>query len=219
LNKLPLCLTLALFQVACVTTTVDEMVMEPSVALGDKAVVVLGRRHSSDYETEPDFIQCVGREIASGRNGIKVISEPEFVDGLYPWFEPRTAPMQVSNLENLLKQPKVMSAIQDMKMRYIIWIDGSTETTGTVGSVTCAISAAGGGCFGFGSWKDDANYEATIWNYDDLSQVGRMNAEASGQSYMPAFVIPIPIIAPVQSTACASLGQQLLQYLTPSAPG
>lgn len=201
----------------CVTTTVDEMVMEPSVELGDAAVVVLGRRHSSDYETEPDFIQCIGREIGSRSSGVRVISEVEFVDNLYPWFEARTAPMRVDNLERLLQQPRVQQAIDAMGMRYIIWIDGSTETTVGVGSVTCAVSTAGGGCFGFGSWKDDAKYEATIWNYDELNQVGRMSAAATGQSYMPAFVIPIPIIAPVQSSACESLGQQLLQYLKPAA--
>jgi hypothetical protein len=200
----------------CVTTTVDEMVFEPSSELGDAAVVVLGRRHSSDYETEPDFIQCIGKEIGSRSSGVRVITETEFVDNLYPWFEPRTAPMRVDNLERLLQQPQVQKAIDAMGMRYIIWIDGSTETTVGVGSVTCALSTAGGGCFGFGSWKDDAKYEASIWNYDELNQVGRMSAEATGQSYMPAFVIPIPIIAPVQSSACESLGQQLLQYLKPS---
>jgi hypothetical protein len=209
-------LTLLLTQAGCVSTTIDEMVMEPSAEMGDSSVVVLGRRHSSDYETEPDFIQCVGKKIAAGKNGVRVITENEFVDGLYPWFEPRTAPMQVENLEELLKRPKVLKAISDMGTSYIIWIDGSTETTVSIGSVTCAISTAGGGCFGFGSWKDDAKYEASIWNYTDLNHVGRMSAEATGQSYMPAFVIPIPIIAPVQSSACDSLGQQLLQYLNPT---
>jgi len=41
-----------------------------------------------------------------------------------------------------------------------------------------------------------------------------MSAQTSGQSYMPAVVVPIPIIAPVQDTACESLGNQLLQYLS-----
>tara|TARA_B110000503_G_scaffold43274_1_gene70791 strand:- start:30044 stop:30193 length:150 start_codon:yes stop_codon:yes gene_type:complete len=27
-------------------------------------VVILGRRHASDYETEPDFVTCVGDYIA-----------------------------------------------------------------------------------------------------------------------------------------------------------
>ena len=48
----------------CVTSTVDEMVFnEPLAGIGDSTVVILGRRHASDYETEPDFIECVGDHI------------------------------------------------------------------------------------------------------------------------------------------------------------
>jgi len=44
--------------------------------------------------------------------------------------------------------------------------------------------------------------------------VGKVSANTSGQSYMPAVIVPIPIIAPVQGTACDSLGDQLLEYLS-----
>jgi hypothetical protein len=46
------------------------------------------------------------------------------------------------------------------------------------------------------------------------AEVGRLNTSTSGQSYMPAVVVPIPIIAPVQGTACDGLGDQLLQFLS-----
>ena len=48
----------------------------------------------------------------------------------------------------------------------------------------------------------------------DRAEVGRVNTFASGQSYMPAVVIPIPIIAPVQGTACDGIGDQLLEFLS-----
>ena len=44
--------------------------------------------------------------------------------------------------------------------------------------------------------------------------MGRISTTATGQSYMPAVIIPIPIIAPVQGTACDGIGEQLLQYLS-----
>ena len=51
---------------ACVTSTVDEMTFnEPTEGIGDSSVVILGRRHSSDYETEPDFVACVGDHITT----------------------------------------------------------------------------------------------------------------------------------------------------------
>ena len=93
---------------ACVTSTVDEMVFnEPLEGIGDSSVVILGRRHASDYETEPDFVECVGDHIASRDRSITVIGELEFVNALYPWFEPRTAPLRPADIDRLVLQEPV----------------------------------------------------------------------------------------------------------------
>jgi len=200
---------------ACVTSTVDEMVFnEPLEGIGDSSVVILGRRHASDYETEPDFIECVGDHITSHDQSIRVINELEFVNALYPWFEPRTAPLRPEDIERLLRQKPVAQKMAELKTEYMIWIDGATVRGDSAGSMTCAIGPGGGGCFGFGTWSDDANYEAAIWDFTDRIEVGRVNTSATGQSYMPAVVIPIPIIAPVQGAACDGLGNQLLEFLS-----
>lgn len=98
----------------------------------------------------------------------------------------------------------------ELKLEYIIWLDGSTVRSGGAGSMACSL----GGCFGFGTWSHDANYEATIWDFTDQTEVGQVNTTTSGQSYMPAVIIPIPIIAPVQGTACDGIGEQLLEFLS-----
>lgn len=199
----------------CVTSTVDEMVFNaPSEGIGDASVVILGRRHASDYETEPDFIECVGDYIAGRDKDIDVIGELEFLNALYPWFEPRTAPLYPQDIEKLLQQPPVAQKLLALRTQYMVWIDGSTVRTDSAGSMTCGIGPGGAGCFGFGTWGNNSNYEATIWDFSNRAEVGRISATASGQSYMPAVVIPIPIIAPVQGTACDSVGDQLLQFLS-----
>ena len=51
----------------CVSATVDEMTYnEPVAGIGDSTVVILGRRHKPDYDTEFDFIGCVGDHIHNG---------------------------------------------------------------------------------------------------------------------------------------------------------
>lgn len=199
----------------CVSATVDQMVFNsPTEGIGDASVVILGRRHASDYETEPDFISCVGKRISAQDKSIRIIEEPEFVNTLYPWFEPRTAPLQASDLERLFTHQPVAEKLAALRTRYMIWIDGSTVRNDAAGSLTCGISPGGAGCFGFGTWSNDANYEAVIWDFSNRAEVGRINASATGQSYMPAVVIPIPIIAPVQGTACDNIGDQLLEFLS-----
>ena len=209
-RTLLLCACFALVS-ACVTSTVDEMTYnEPIEGIGDSSVVILGRRHGNDYETEPDFVRCVGEHIASYDNSITVIGELEFINTLYPWFEPRTAPMHPEDIERLLAQKPVTEKMEALKVEYMIWLDGSTVRSGGAGSMACSL----GGCFGFGTWAHDANYEATIWDFTDQTAVGHVNTTASGQSYMPAVIIPIPIIAPVQGTACDGIGDQLLEFLS-----
>jgi hypothetical protein len=199
----------------CVTSTVDEMVYnEPTEGIGDATVVILGRRHASDYETEPDFIQCVGKHISSRDRAINVLGELEFINALYPWFEPRTAPLRPEDIDKLMVQPPVAAKMAELKTEYMIWIDGSTVETNSAGSMTCGIGPGGAGCFGFGTWGNESNYEATIWDFTDRAEVGRVNTSTSGQSYMPAVVVPIPIIAPVQGTACDGIGDQLLEFLS-----
>ena len=198
----------------CVTSTVDEMVFNtPTIgSMEDASVVILGRRHASDYETEPDFIRCVGNHVRRRNRQLEVIDELDFMNALYPWFEPRTAPLRPADIERLMLQPPVAQRLADLKTEYIIWIDGNTIQTGGGGSMSCAVGPGGAGCFGFGTWGNDSNYEATIWDFTNRAEVGRVSTSASGQSYMPALIVPIPIIAPVKGTACDSLGDQLLQF-------
>ncbi len=211
---LPLAGTIVLLT-GCVTATVDEMIFnEPTEGIGDATVVILGRRHASDYDTEPDFVRCVGRHITARDRSIEILGELEFINALYPWFEPRTAPLRPEDIERLLQQAPVARKMAELKTEYMIWIDGNMERTNSAGSMACAIGPGGGGCFGFGTWGDEANYEAIIWDFTDRAEVGRINTSTSGQSYMPALIIPIPLIAPVKGTACDGLGDQILKFLS-----
>ncbi len=202
----------------CTSVTIDEYHASPDVAIshGEK-VVVLGRRHSSDYETEPELISCIGDILDDQNDVIQVIPERQFVDALYPWFEPRTAPMRVKDMNRLLTRKDIADKINSYNIRYIIWVDGNTETTSSSGSIGCSIGAGGAGCFGFGTWDKESDYEASVWDYQELENLGQISADASGTSYMPAVVIPIPIIAQVQKNACKAMGLQLRNFLNPQA--
>lgn len=192
----------------CTTTTINEQRHADAVVEAGDALVVLGRRHNSDYETEPDFINCIGDHLRR-KAPVKVYGELEFMNRLYPWFEPRTAPMAIKRLEALMDIPEFSERLDDMGMRYIIWVDGSTETVDSMGSISCAIGPGGAGCVGFGAWENDSTYEAAVWDVRHLKPVARLSAEAEGTSYMPAIVVPIPLIARVQSSACDGLAAQL----------
>jgi len=199
------------------TTVIDEHRVSrsaPGIAAGE-SVVVLGRRHHSGQETEIDFISCVGSHLARGDN-LRVIPEREFVDSMYPYFETSTAPMDVKNLDRLVQNPAIAEKFADFGLRYFVWIDGFTETVDKQGSMSCAIGPGGGGCFGFATWDDEANYEATIWDFKHLELSGKISAETKGTSYLPAVIVPIPLLARVQASACRNMAEQIERQLADS---
>jgi hypothetical protein len=197
----------------CTTTTVDEFRQGETGIESHQSIVILGRRQGSTYETREEFVNCVGDRVARGTGAIRVIPEQEFVDSLFPWFEPRTAPLRTSDLQALMEEPMVAGKIQEYGVRYIVWLDGQTETTNRTGSISCAVGPGGGGCFGFGSWEDDSNFDARVWDVSSFANVGTISTDATGQSYVPAVVVPIPLIARVEANACSSLATQLQQFV------
>ncbi|AMX01683.1 hypothetical protein [Microbulbifer thermotolerans] len=200
----------------CTTVVIDEYRRSDGELAAGDTVVILGRRHSSEYETEPDLIDCVGRELHDPARGVKVIPEKHFLDAMYPWFEPRTAPMHLRSLDRLLEIPNVRERMEAYGVKYIVWIDGSTETTASAGSIGCSIGTGGAGCFGFGTWDKESDYEASVWDFRDQELSGKLSADAKGTSYMPAIVVPIPLIARVQNNACKGMAAQLQQFLLPA---
>ena len=212
-NKAALTHLLTCFLASCTSTTVDEFRQGETGIESDESVVILGRRQASDFETKSDFVECVGKGMSQGENAISVVPEREFIDAMFPWFEPRTAPLRATDLEQLLAEDVVAQKMNEFGIRYMVWVEGFTETTGRTGSISCTVGPGGGGCFGFGTWEDDANFDARVWDVNSLRNVGTINADATGQSYLPALVVPIPLIARVETNACNRLAAQLKDFV------
>ncbi len=202
---------------ACTNTTIDEFRKQEFEFSHDKSIVIIGRRHASDYETEPWIISCIGKQIAAGKSGINVITEHDFMNELYPWFEPRTAPMQPQRLKRLLDDKVIAEKVSALGVQYIVWVDGSTQRTDSAGSISCAVGPGGGGCLGFGTWDDESSYTVSIWDIEEPASVAEISANAEGASFMPAIIIPVPLIARVKTSVCNGVANQI-KAMFPSAP-
>ncbi|MDX2412378.1 MAG: hypothetical protein QNK16_08995 [Woeseiaceae bacterium] len=198
----------------CTTSSVQD-VRTGGTGIGDgEAIVIMGKSYHLGNETEAKYIQCVEDAMAQGREGLRVIPRNEFVDLLFPWFEPRTAPAETKNLAKLMARPGVAEKIAEQNIRYIVWLAGDTEKVAGGGSMSCAAGPGGGGCFGFAWWQKDADYDASVWDLDGLESAGTVSTDVSGKSFMPALVIPLPFIARTQATACHTLADQLHSFIT-----
>ena len=197
----------------CITSRVEDARENVTGLKDGQSVVIMAKSYHQGNETEGDYLDCVEKALGAGSKGIEVIPHQKFVDNLFPWFEPRTAPADTKGLPALMDRPGVKDAVKDMGVRYVVWLDGDTERVAEGGSLSCAAGPGGGGCFGFAWWQNDADYEAAVWDLDDYESAGTVSADFSGTSFLPALVIPIPLIARTQTRACKGLAQQLRAFI------
>ena len=211
-NALKLTTAAALLGGCAATTTIDEFrtTTAPIEIGSSERVVVLGRRDAGHYETDRDFVDCVGDKMEGAK--FSVMPEQEFIDAIYPWFEPRTAPRGLARLTRLLEEPIIREKVDEERIRYLVWLDGSTETQGQAGSMSCTLGPAGGGCLGFSLWEKASIYEAIIWDLQELTEKARVRVDSEGTSYLIGVIAPIPLLSPVKSDACAGQGKQLKSY-------
>ena len=203
---------------ACITARVEN-VRENSTGIAEgEGIVIMAKSYHLGNETEAKFITCVGDSVGRGSSGLRVVPHHEFVDALFPWFEPRTAPAETKGLPALLARPGVAEKIQEKGVRYIVWLDGDTDKVAGGGSMSCAAGPGGGGCFGFAWWQNDANYEASVWDLQGQEDAGTVSADFSGTSFLPAIVVPIPLIARTQTKACKGLADQLKLFIVAEEP-
>lgn len=197
----------------CITARVEDAREHATGINEGESIVVMAKSYHQGNETEADYIRCVENTLARGSKGLRIIPNQQFVDSLFPWFEPRTAPANTKGLVQLMERPGVAEAVKKMGVRYIVWLDGETEKVASGGSLSCAAGPGGGGCFGFAWWQNDADYVASVWDLEGYESAGTVTVDYTGTSFLPAIVIPIPLIARTQSRACKGLATQLKAFI------
>lgn len=212
----------------CMTAKVDETRQSATAVQHGESIVLLRKPKVEGTGAEEEFLGCLqqrlGGQILHPGQGqavkadkpttpFKIYGSQQFEDAMFPWFENSTAPSNAAGLKLLLQRPGVTERLQQISVRYIVWIDGKTQTTDSNGSIACAIGPGGGGCFGLGWWEKESGYVASVWDLNTASEVGSVSTDVTGTSVLIGAVVPIPIITPVRSKACDRLGDQLKSFL------
>jgi len=196
----------------CMTAQLEEDRQLSTAIASHEAVVLLAKPQVEGISAEDDFMDCVGDKMARTA-GIQVRPNDLFVDSMFPWLEPSTAPQRPEGVSKLLAKALVADRVAESGVRYIIWIDGATRQTDSGGSITCAIGPAGGGCIGFGWWEKESDYQATVWDLNTARTAGSVSTNVTGTSALVGVLVPLPFIARVQGTACDRLAGQLSAFL------
>ena len=224
----------------CVSYKVEETRQVATTIQANESIVLLKKPELEGAGTENDFLSCVqdnlGGQLVHPKDGqdampdkaaaipFKIYGEQEFQDALYPWFEPSTAPSNAKGLKVLLERPGVTERLQQIGVRYVVWLGGTTVRKDGGGSVSCVLAGAMPTCLGLGWWDKEADYVATVWDLQNATEVGEVNTDVTGTSVFIGAIAPIPIIVPVQGKACNRMSEQLRSFLlggdlAPGTPG
>jgi hypothetical protein len=196
----------------CMHARIEESRELQTRITDDEAVVVLAKPQIEGASAEEDFMDCVSRDLGSGAGGLRVHDNNLFVDNMFPWFEPGTAPTRPEAVSAVLARPGVSQRVAESGVRYIVWLDGGTRKTDGGGSLACGAAPGAAGCIGFGWWEKESAYEATIWDLRQAKSAGTVAANVTGTSAIVGAVVPLPFIARVQGTACERLAGQLRSF-------
>ena len=193
----------------CMSARVEQT-RELQTAIGQgEAVVVLAKPQIEGASAADAFMDCVAKGLHSHANPVDVVDNDTFVDQLFPWFEPGTAPSRPEGVTRVLGQPGVSEKIASTGVRYIVWLDGATRRTDGGGSLACGAAPGAAGCIGFGWWEKESAFEATIWDIKQAKSAGSVGTNVTGTSAIVGAIVPLPFIARVEGTACSRLSDQL----------
>jgi len=207
-------LVMALGLSGCMQSRVEESREMPTHIEKGEAVVILAKPQVEGTGAEDGFMDCVSDELRGGKAGIAVHGNNEFVDKMFPWFEPGTAPAKPEAVAALLTRPGVSEKVAASGVRYVVWLDGSTQKTDGGGSIACGAAPGAAGCIGFGWWEKESAYEATVWDLKQAKSAGSVGTNVTGTSAIIGAVVPLPFIARVQSAACNRMADQLRTFFT-----
>lgn len=210
-------LIVALSLAGCMQARVEESREMPTKIAKGEAVVILAKPQIEGAGAEDGFMDCVSNNLAD--RTIAVQANGEFVDAMFPWFEPGTAPSKPEAVAALLTHPGVSEKVAASGVRYVVWLDGGTNKTDGGGSLACGAAPGAAGCIGFGWWEKESDYEATIWDLQQARSAGSVGTNVTGTSAIIGAIVPLPFIARVQTAACNRMADQLRKFFTGADTG
>jgi len=124
----------------CMTARTDESREMQTRIDREEGVVVLAKPQIEGAAAEDDFMDCISDGLAKGKQAIRVHGNNDFVDRLFPWFEPGTAPTRPEGVSDVLARPGVSEVVASTGVRYVVWLDGGTRKTDGGGSLACGAA-------------------------------------------------------------------------------
>jgi hypothetical protein len=161
------------------------------------------------YTDHATAMECVGNHLRAYNPPVEIVLAESVRFDFFPWLEPSTAPTNLEDLRTLVFQPAIEQKIRGLGVRYLLSIQGGTTTSIPGGGIFCGGSGMGAGCFGFAYGSHQSSFTASIIDLQENGEHSEVASKQSSDVYVPAFLLPIPLIAPTEAAACERLARDI----------
>lgn len=171
-------------------------------------------RHRFARETE----ECLATTLRERAPGVRVVHQGVIRDALYPRLEPATQPPTEQAFAELLARPAVQERLRGLGLTHLVAFTGGTDVAPFQGGILCGAGYGGGGCLGF-AWQDKTTtLAAALWNLERRERIAHEQSRSEGTTIVPAFLLPIPLIADTHTAACQELGARIARDVLGEPP-
>jgi len=179
----------------------------PAVGRERKAVALLPE---PDNAADPLVVYrartCLGKRL---QPAIEVFDRDALRHQLYPWLELSVAPSSTAALLDFLGEPALRATLEAIGVHHAVVFGGATSTKFDRGGIVCGAGMGGGGCLGFSWGTRDSSFHAVVLDLRQGTTAGDPESRRTANVYMPAFILPIPLIGATEDEACDELAAQV----------
>lgn len=170
---------------------------------------------------EHEFDDCIRSALKRRAPDVPLVPEERLSAAFFPWLETMgwtgvLAEEFPARLDLLRARADARARAEAISARWVLTLGGSTTTGEVRGYVGCgtAGSNAFGGCLGF-EWQDErSTFSAQLRDLHAADPAREEQRATRGRTYIPAFMLPIPIPARTQHAACDALVDAILPLIS-----
>ena len=155
--------------------------------------------------------ECLTEQISTACPGSSFVPQDSIRDAFFPLLEPATQPDSEEAFAALLARSDIRPRVVK-RLDYLVTLTGDTAEEHN-GGILCGAGYGGGGCLGFAWINKDTRISVVIWDLAGAAPAGHQESRVEGTTFIPAFILPIPIPALTEGAACRDMSRQVLEFI------
>ena len=175
----------------------------PFRGTGPGAIVVVPDLRTWSYTDSGKARSCIGGRLAAYSPPLELLPIDRIRMDFFPWLEPAVAPKSRDGMQRWLHEEAVQAQLRASGIRYFLEFRGGTKMD-MKGAILCPY-----GCLGFMWGSRQSSFSAYLVDVQISKALADETVVRRGRVFVPAFLLPVPLIAATKSAACQELAERI----------